>query len=479
MVLKSIAHTVQGLSRSSKLRLAWDVFMVWVALINLWMILFDLTYLWLRPTYFRYLPVVTRVYDPVKGITPNPLTTETAQLLREARERAEIDPRAPELANDAERLRSLTLRIFRENPFERSGQERLLDVLEQGVTDQTGLPRGYLDDPEHLETAVNRLWPLDVEAMSARLANQNPRLLSALDLCYQRSYSVGGSLTDHFWIIDLPFLILFWIEFLVRWRLSLKRREYTKWFFFPIVNWYDVLGLIPIAWFRPFRLLRAVSMYMRLRRSELSLVGKDIFSRTVAYFSNIITEEVSDRVALRILSEFGEEIEDGTHRRIIRDTVEPRRSEIQRVITSQIQQTLTNPDTIDGLRSLLVLNLENAVRESPSLHSVPLPKIVLDPLIRATGEIMIDTVLETVTATLDSEEGRRAVEDVASAMVDDVFYGPGLEEMEALVKEIALQVIGHMKEVVEVKKWMLPTTAPENGRGDTMVEATDADLDGQ
>ena len=63
-------ENIKGLPRSSKLRLAWDIFMVWVALINLWLIIFDLSYLWLRPIYFQYLPAVTRVYDPVKGITP-------------------------------------------------------------------------------------------------------------------------------------------------------------------------------------------------------------------------------------------------------------------------------------------------------------------------------------------------------------------------------------------------------------------------
>ena len=39
----------------------WDLFMVWMVIINLTLILFDLSYLWLRPTYFRCAPVVTRI----------------------------------------------------------------------------------------------------------------------------------------------------------------------------------------------------------------------------------------------------------------------------------------------------------------------------------------------------------------------------------------------------------------------------------
>jgi hypothetical protein len=142
---------------------------------------------------------------------------------------------------------------------------------------------------------------------------------------YFRGYDLDGHLVDHFWKIDLPFLVLFWIEFFARWGMAVRSRRYARWYFFPIFYWYDLLSLIPVTALRPLRLLRVVSIYMRLRKSELSRVGKDFVSRSVAYISNIITEEVSDRVAVRILSELGEEIGDGTHVRIARAAVEPRR----------------------------------------------------------------------------------------------------------------------------------------------------------
>jgi len=452
-----VIDNIKGLPRSSKLRLAWDVFMVWVALINLWMILFDLSYLWLRPIYFQYLPVVTRLYDPVKGITPNALAEECETAYVQAHDLAKAQPHSPQLISEAEKLRTLTLRLFVEDPFARSGQGPLLGTIRQGMAEATGHTSAELKNPVTLKKAIDQLWPLEPTLLRERLEQPpNPEVLQALRLCYDRSYDRSGHLTDHFWKIDLPFLILFWIEFLVRWYLALKRGTYSKWFFFPIFNWYDVLGLIPSRYFRIFRLLRAVSMYMRLRRSELSVVGQDIISRTVAYFSNIITEEVSDRVALRILSEFSEEISDGTHNRIVRETVEPRRPEIEAVITTQIRQTLTNPETLANIRALLLLNLETAVRESESLHSVPMPNFVLNPLVRSVGEVIIDTTFETVEATFESDEGEAALEDVASAVFDDIVYGPGLAETEALVKEITLQVIDHMKEVVAIKKWTLP-----------------------
>ncbi len=62
-----------------------------------------------------------------------------------------------------------------------------------------------------------------------------------------------------------------------------------------------------------------------------------------------------------------------------------------------------------------------------------------------------------MTATLDSPEGEKAVLNAAGAVLDDVFYGPALVEIEVIVKEITLQVLEHMMDVVSVKKWATPT----------------------
>jgi len=454
--IKNAANVVANLNRRSKLILAWDVFMVWVAVINLWMILFDLTYLWLRPVYFSYVPAVIRVYDPVKGIEPHPLTEALLEQLSVTETELTRDPESPAIPEHVERLRELSYRLMRENPFERSGMDRANDIIKERLSSNISRTGDSLADPEVLRVAVDDFWPEQPGALLERLESIDPRVVRGLQLNYYRSYNIDGNLTDWFWVLDLPFLILFWIEFCVRWIIAVKRRTYSRWFFFPIFNWYDVLGLIPVAVFRPFRLLRAVSMYMRLKRSELSNVGKDIFTRTVLYFSNIITEEVSDRVALRILSEFHEEIENGTHTKITRSVIEPRASEIEDVLVAQIRQTLTDPRTIERLRSLIQLNLENAVDESESLQAVPLPNVILKPAVRAIGEVILDTTIETVTATLESAEGEEALREAAGAVLNDLFYGPGVAQIESLVKEITLQVLDHMMDVVKVKKWALP-----------------------
>ena len=430
--------------------------MVWVVLINLSLILFDLTYLWLRPTYFKYAPVVTRIWDPVLGIEPHPLTEELIEKADATEQLFLLDPGSESLYAKLEELSGVTLRVLVENPFERSGQTHDLDGIKDGMARVAGHSTAHLNNPKELAEIARDYWIVSPQQLPQRFSLFDKNIEPLLAVNYFREFDLNGKLVNHFWKIDLPFLILFWIEFMARWVLAVRRRTYARWYFFPIFYWYDLLSLIPVTTLRPLRLLRVVSIYMRLRQSELSRVGKDFLSRAVAYISNIITEEVSDRVAVRILTEFGEEIADGTHIRIARATVEPRREEIEEVLVGQIRAILTDEETIERFRLLLQLNLNNAVEESESLRSLPLPHIVVKPIVRAVGEVVLDTTIETIEATLDTPDGQEAVSAVAASILDALFYGPALAELESLAKDISLQVIDHMMDVVKVKKWALP-----------------------
>jgi hypothetical protein len=438
------------------LRTLWDLFMVWVVLINLCLILFDLSYLWLRPVYFKYVPIITRAWDPVLGIEPHPLTGELIETAETAQQLIATEPTSATLEEILEKLRTLTFRVYVEDPFERSGQTANLDAIKDGAARATGYSSSELGNPKVLAEIAREYWTGPPELLWHRLERFNSEFAPKLAVNYFRGYDLDGKLVNHFWKIDLPFLILFWFEFMIRWVITVRRKTHARWYFFPIFNWYDLLSLIPVTTLRPLRLLRVLSIYMRLRESELSRVGQDLLSRAVAYISNIVTEEVSDRVALRILSEFEDEISDGTHVRIARSTIEPRREEIEQVVTGQIRAILTDQDMIEKFRHLLELNLETAVEESESLRSLPLPHIVVKPVVRTVGEVILDTTLETIESTLESPRGQEAVQAVAASILEAVFYGPALAEIESLAKDISLQVISHMKDVVEVKKWSLP-----------------------
>ena len=119
--VKNAVRAIGKLSRRSKLQLAWDFFMVWVAIINLWMILFDLSYLWLRPQYVTYIPVVASIYDPVKGIESHPLTDALMNEITVTRSLLETDAFPATIREHRENLVEMSYRVVHENAFARSG----------------------------------------------------------------------------------------------------------------------------------------------------------------------------------------------------------------------------------------------------------------------------------------------------------------------------------------------------------------------
>ena len=64
-------------------RLFWDLFMILVVLANLALIVFDLTYMYLRPYYFKYKREITKSYDWVHGVEPHRLTQNYVDLVDE------------------------------------------------------------------------------------------------------------------------------------------------------------------------------------------------------------------------------------------------------------------------------------------------------------------------------------------------------------------------------------------------------------
>ncbi len=420
--------------------------MIYLALINVWLIGFDFTYLWLRPLYFDYLPRVVQIYDPVKGIEPHPLTTAYLERVDRLETALANKSSAPVIEAELAALHDLSRQMAVANPFERSGQGRNLGRIEARVT-------RFLGTEVLTGASVSkRLW-VTGPGLSERVAFFQRELRPLVAVNYYREHDLDGELVDYGWLVDLPFLVIFTVELNVLWLLAVRRRTYPRWFFFPIFHWYDLLGIVPLAQFRVFRLFRIASIYMRLYRSDRSTVGADPLSRTVKYFANIINEEISDMVSLRILNESQEEIRGGTHRRIIRAVLEPRRDALALELTLRMRDVLASAEVRDKVRAFLDANLESSVENAGALRRIPLPRAVVRPLVETVGTLVFDAIVDTLAGTLDTEEGQELLQDVFVAAIDGLVAELTEGEVEGLVRDISLESLEHVKEAVRVRKW--------------------------
>ncbi len=446
----SSARRVLGWLRRHWRTIAWDVAMVQLALLNLGLLAFDFTYLRLRPFYLRHLGLVVRVYDPVKGIEPNPLTVRYVELVTQLGQPGAGAGRAALL----DELRRLGREALDQAPFVRVGQMAERRAFDQRLRDfvaaRDGLDRAALSPHQ----ALDLLWrPGDDAELATSVAFFHRDLEPLLEVNFFRAYDRDGNFVDHGWLIDLPFLLLFSVEFYGRWLLAYRRRQYAEWWIYPVLHWYDFLGIMPLPQFRVFRLFRIGSLYVRLRRSEHSKVGDDVVSRLVGQVAHMVTEEVTHRVAIRILSASQAALADGIQGRITRAVLEPRRDLLIRELTLAVERAVSAGETRAAARTFVDEVLEQAATSSNGLRHLPLPREVLQPIVVAVGRVVFDSLFEALAATLQDEEGRRALEvvlgDVVDSVLDELTSGAG----EKLAREALVETLDQVKSAVAVRDW--------------------------
>ncbi|MGI0486742.1 hypothetical protein ACN4EK_14980 [Pantanalinema rosaneae CENA516] len=231
-----------------------------IALINLGLVLFNLTYLNLRPVYRQYLPGITQIYDPVKGIVAHPETEYyQAQVDRLKEQLTQNEARSPEIAGSLATLRGLSQRLMTEPAFVSPHGEYALATIQQRLRTRTGQPSA--------RDAFDQFWSaayLDQQRWQSELAFWDTQVRPFLQANYYRRVNQFGVIVDYFWLIDLPFVLIFLADSLIRILSIRQRRPNLTWVDATWRRWYDVFLLLPF-----WRWLRVLPVALRLYQVDL------------------------------------------------------------------------------------------------------------------------------------------------------------------------------------------------------------------
>lgn len=127
-------------------------------------------------------------------------------------------------------------------------------------------------------------------------------------------------------------------ELLIRWLIAIVQQHYHRWFIFPFVHWYEVLGCFPA--FRAFRLLRAVAIARKLHQMGYQVIPPRLL-RFAQFYYNVILEEISDRIVLNVIDGVERELKSSTtHGHLIRDLIDQHREQIQAATAELLQSGL-------------------------------------------------------------------------------------------------------------------------------------------
>jgi voltage-gated potassium channel len=146
------------------------------------------------------------------------------------------------------------------------------------------------------------------------------------------------SAADRWWIIRGDYLIcaIFAAEFLWRWRQAGWRWRYL------VHNWYDILGMIPIAHpalrgFRLFRVLRIVILLARFGMAADRALGAEFTYRLVDRFSASIVDAISGPITIAVLEEVADVLQKGTYTRNIARALDENHRELRAMIADKLR----------------------------------------------------------------------------------------------------------------------------------------------
>lgn len=310
----------------------------------------------------------------------------------------------------------------------------------------------------------------DIFMVSLAIVNINLIIFDftfSYDLAYSFFFNISPKFTvwyntvihQRFIFIDLAFVAIFFIEFLLRWVVSTYQKEYREWWFFPFARWYDLLGLIPIGSFRFLRVLRIFSILARLHKMKVINFREHSFYPFFYKYYYVFVEEISDKVVLNVMDGIQQEMEgeDKVAQRIVRDVIKPNNERIVNFALTKVQY-LTKQILYanrENLKEYLQQKVDNAVNDNDEMKlikSVPgLGGIIRKQLDSAIADItykVIEGIVDDVAN--DENEGFLAIEinNISFDLMDTLEND---QELEQIVNDITQSTIEIIKKQVAKK----------------------------
>ena len=271
---------------------------VGIALVNLILVLFNLSYLPLRDIYFNCVPVIVRIYDPVKAIEPHPDTVEYLQTSDRLIEKLEQGESIVDTEDLLVSLRKQSIYLIEENPFLSADRSAIFAKLKHRME--------YRLQTRSTKAAFTQFWSREYLSgnTTQELAFFTNKIEPLLKTNYYRRIDANGMQVDNFWHIDIFFMLFFAIEYLIRSFLS-KQRDSLNWGQAMLRYWYDVLMFVPV-----WRWLRIIPVTVRIHKSGLFSLEEILLHVThepAAYLS----QRASTFLIVRLLNQSQEIISNG------------------------------------------------------------------------------------------------------------------------------------------------------------------------
>ena len=334
-----------------------------LALVNFALVLFDYSYVPWRDFYLQVSPPLTQVYDRFKGIEPHPITEnylEKFSILKDKVSADRLD--SPQAEAELLELRIKSDRLIEDNPFAAIDKSRTLEKIKH----ELGVRVGENDPRDAFATFWSPAY-LDGAGWQNEISFFDSEIKPLIATNYYRDLGRFGKFVDDFWLIDLPFVIIFALDILIRTFYVSRRLDHLSWWEAILRRWYDFFLVLPTA-----RLLRIIPVTVRLYQANL-LNLKPLRKQLNYSFVIGFIEEIAELLGIQVIDRLQESIKKGelAHRLLHpehRSYIDVNnRNEVKAIATRLVKISVNDvlPQVKPDLETLLHYAIASTIERSP------------------------------------------------------------------------------------------------------------------
>jgi hypothetical protein len=415
-----------------------------VIVLNVGLVLFDLSYIRFRDLYRRYLPHLTQYYDPVKGIEP---FRDTAQYLAVVDRLTQLGIENPAAGQQLSDLRDRSVAMIEEDPFRIANKSGSLEKLKRRMRQHMKV--------ESSKEAFRRFWSLqhlNANNWSTELAYFNRQFRPAIAANYYRPIDESGDFVDRFWQIDLGFIGFFALDLAVRvfW---VRQRHRKNWQDAILWRWYDLLLLLPF-----WQILRVIPLIVRLHQVgwiHLQPIQKQI-NRNLA---ENIAGEVTELVIVQTFRIVQGSIRQGALRQLLKEgpaMVEVNEVDELTIIALRLIEVVTQtvlPNIQPELERVVDHLVQQAIAQTPLYRSLPGLGSFSTELSKQIAHQSIQAIQTVLTEASKDTEGQQRFQQLGQSALAHLQSGLNqkqtLEEIEQLfitwIEELKLTLVQRLE----------------------------------
>jgi hypothetical protein len=407
--------------------------------------MFDLTYIPSRDFYFKNIPEIVQIYDPLKGIEPHRETDRYLNAVNQLKGVVKTNGLASaETQSWLQELDGLSVSMIQNNPFQVAGKTGNLEKIKNEVRDRV--------KNQSAKGAFQTFWSqayLTKAGWEKELSFYDRKIKPLIVTNYYRRLDESGNLVDRFWQIDIIFIGIFAGELLGRIFYIRRHNRHVSFQQAIVWRWYDLLLLLPFAQF-----LRIIPVAIRLHQAKL--VNLDaVQSELNRLFVGQIAAEITDAVVIQVLAQTQGAIKQGQITKLMGDYLKRPHIDLNNVNEVEVLFQLVLeiviyrviPKVQPDLEAIFQHLFHKALLESPAYRNLQLlpgvgelPAQAIDRVVKEVSASLYTALLKVMSDPDSGKLSHRLAENLTQAIGSEMQRGQTVIKIESLVYDLIEEI---------------------------------------